>query len=86
MRRLPQQDTPCLLITASNDRAGPARVSERTVVGMRSARWLDSPGDGHLVHEEAADHGARLNRDFLATHIMRPVPRIPTARTVFKYY
>ena len=74
MRRLPQQITPCLLITASNDRAVPPATSQRAVVSMPNAQWVDIPGYGHLAHEEAADHVAPLILDFLSAHIMHPAP------------
>ena len=60
MARLPAQPQPCLLITASNDRAVPAAVSQKAVVGMPQARWVDIPRYGHLVHEEAAELVAGL--------------------------
>jgi magnesium chelatase accessory protein len=60
MVRLPAQPQPCLLITASNDRAVPAKVSEKAVAGMGQARWIDIPRYGHLVHEEAAEPVADL--------------------------
>ena len=72
MRRLPQQTTPTLLITASNDRAVPARVSQQTVANIPNAQWIDIPSYGHLVHEEAADKAAPLIRAFLAAHITNP--------------
>ena len=55
LRRMTNQTTPTLLITASNDRAVPASVSERAAQVMPDATWLDIPDYGHLVHEEAAD-------------------------------
>ncbi len=60
LRRLPQQTTPCLLITAAGDRAVPASVSERAAARMPHARWTNLPRHGHLVHEEAADEVAAL--------------------------
>ena len=65
MRRLPQQKTPTLLITASNDRAVPPRISKSAAAEMTNARWVDISGFGHLVHEEAAEPTAALIRDFL---------------------
>jgi magnesium chelatase accessory protein len=72
MRRLPHQSTPTLLITASNDRAVPATVSQRAVADMPHATWVDLPGAGHLVHEEAADRVAPLIRAFLSAHLKGP--------------
>ena len=68
MRRLPQQTTPCLLITASNDLAVPPAVSQRAAASRPNTDWVDIPGHGHLVHEEAADKVAPLIRDFLTLH------------------
>ncbi len=74
MRRLPQQTTPTLLITASNDRAVPAYISQRAATEMPQAEWVDIPGFGHLVHEEAAETVAPLILAFLLAHITRPAP------------
>ncbi len=63
--RFPRQSVPCLLLTASNDRAVPPSVSEAARDAIPGARWVDLPGYGHLVHEEAADRVAPLIRDFL---------------------
>jgi magnesium chelatase accessory protein len=60
------QTTPTLLITASNDRAVPASVSERAAQVMPAATWLDIPDYGHLVHEEAPDLVAAPILAFLA--------------------
>lgn len=65
LRRLPQQTRPCLLITATADRAVPPAVSQRAAARMAQARWINLPRFGHLVHEEAADQIATLIRDFL---------------------
>ena len=66
LRRMTNQTTPTLLITASNDRAVPASVSERAAQVMPDATWLDIPDYGHLVHEEAADLVAAPILAFLA--------------------
>ena len=66
LRRMANQTTPTLLITASNDRAVPASVSERAAQVMPDATWLDIPDYGHLVHEEAADLVAAPILAFLA--------------------
>ncbi len=63
--RLPRQNRPCLLISASKDRAVPSVVSQKSATAMPNARWVDIPGHGHLVHEEAADQVASLIDDFL---------------------
>lgn len=60
LRRLPQMAVPCLLITASNDRAVPPQVSARAAAQMANAAWVDLPGYGHLVQEEAAGKVADL--------------------------
>ena len=54
LRRMTNQTTPTLLITASKDRAVPASVSQSAAQVMPNATWLDIPDYGHLVHEEAA--------------------------------
>ena len=64
VKRLPDLHLPCLLITASNDRAVPPDVSRKAAGQLPNARWVDLPGPGHLVHEEAAAEVARLIRDF----------------------
>lgn len=65
--RLPENDTPCLLLTASNDRAVPPSVSANAALRMPNARWHDIAGLGHLVHEEAPDIVAPLILEFLTT-------------------
>ncbi|OZA18171.1 MAG: magnesium chelatase [Rhodobacterales bacterium 17-64-5] len=55
LRRLPGLAVPSLLITAAKDSAVPPAVSQRAARTMPDARWVDIPGFGHLVHEEAAD-------------------------------
>lgn len=65
LRGLSTQPVPSLLITATNDLAVPAKVSQRAARTMPDARWIDIPGLGHLVHEEAADLVARPIGDFL---------------------
>lgn len=54
LARLPGQVLPCLLITSSHDRAVPPSVSQKAALAMPDACWVDVPGYGHLVHEEAA--------------------------------
>ena len=68
LSRLPAQNTPCLLITASNDKAVPAEVSVKSAAQMPKAVCTDIPGYGHLVHEEVADKVADLIMPFLAQH------------------
>lgn len=63
--RLPALSVPCLLITASNDRAVPPAVSERAAQTMPNARWVDIPRHGHLLHEEAPAETAALIGEFL---------------------
>jgi magnesium chelatase accessory protein len=72
--RLPQQTTPCLLITAANDRAVPPAKSSNAAVRMPHARWHDVPGLGHLLHEEAPQIVAPLILDFLTTLPPAPAP------------
>lgn len=74
MRCLPQLTTPCLLITASGDRAVPPTTSGRAAAVLPNAQRVDVPGFGHLVHEEAADKIAPLIRDFLAAHAWIKAP------------
>jgi len=70
LQRLPAQTTPCLLITASNDKAVPPEVSTKASARMPGAVSTDIPGYGHLVHEEAADKVADLILPFLARHLV----------------
>jgi magnesium chelatase accessory protein len=72
--RLPQQTTPCLLITAANDRAVPPAKSSNAAARMPHARWNDVPGLGHLLHEEAPQIVAPLILDFLTTLPPAPAP------------
>jgi magnesium chelatase accessory protein len=65
LQRLGRQTVPCLLITASKDRAVPPSVSQRAAAQMPNASLVDIPGYGHLVHEEAAEPTAQLIREFL---------------------
>jgi magnesium chelatase accessory protein len=71
---LPQQTTPCLLITAANDRAVPPAKSSNAAARMPHARWHDVPGLGHLLHEEAPQIVAPLILDFLTTLPPGPAP------------
>jgi magnesium chelatase accessory protein len=66
LRRLKDQKTPTLLITATKDRAVPPSVSQRSAQVMPHATWLDIPDYGQLVHEEAADVVAPPILTFLA--------------------
>lgn len=70
--RLPRLDVPCLLITGSGDTAVPASTSERACKTMRQAIWVDLPGYGHLIHEEAADKVASLILEFLSRQSKEP--------------
>ena len=72
--RLPQQTTPCLLITAANDHAVPPAKSSNAAARMHHARWHDVPGLGHLLHEEAPQIVAPLILDFLTTLPLAPAP------------
>lgn len=63
--RLDRMTVPCLLITASNDKAVPPAVSQKAAGVLPNARWISIPGFGHLVHEEAPEATATLIRDFL---------------------
>jgi magnesium chelatase accessory protein len=72
--RLPQQTTPCLLITAANDRAVPPAKSSNAAARMPHARWHDVAGLGHLLHEEAPQIVAPLILDFLTTLPPGPAP------------
>lgn len=66
LARLPQNVVPCLLVTASGDRAVPAATSQAAAKAMPRAEWVDIPGFGHLIHEEAAEQVAPLIAGFLA--------------------
>lgn len=65
LARLPDLQTPCLLITAAKDRAVPPAVSHRAAALMPQATVIDLPDHGHLVHEEAAETIAGLILDYL---------------------
>ncbi|MDZ7904443.1 MAG: alpha/beta fold hydrolase BchO [Cypionkella sp.] len=67
LRRLPSLSLPCLLITASGDRAVPPKVSKTAAARMQNAQVADIPSFGHLVHEEAPEQVARLIHNFLRT-------------------
>ena len=69
LSRLPVQKMPCLLITASNDKAVPPEVSITAAAKMPGAVCVDIPGYGHLVHEEAADKVADVILPFLASRL-----------------
>lgn len=66
LARLPLQACPCLLITASGDRAVPPEVSQRAAARMPGARLADLGGYGHLVHEESPKAVAERVMAFLA--------------------
>lgn len=66
LRHLPQIKTPCLLITAQNDRAVPSEVSDRASRQLPNAQRRHIPQYGHLVHEESAAQVATEIIDFLA--------------------
>ncbi len=70
LSRLPAQTLPCLLITASNDKAVPPEVSIKACAQMVNADCVDIPGFGHLVHEEAAVKVAEVITPFLARHLI----------------
>ena len=63
---LPQLGLPVLLISSSGDRAVPASVSATAAKALPDAQWINLPGFGHLLHEEAADKFAPLILDVLA--------------------
>lgn len=65
LRQLPQIKTPCLLITAENDRAVPPEVSDRAATQLPNAVRTHIPQYGHLAHEEAAPLVAAHIIDFL---------------------
>jgi magnesium chelatase accessory protein len=52
--RLSRLATPTLLITGSQDRTVPPRISRDAAARMMAARYVDLPGLGHLAHEEGA--------------------------------
>jgi magnesium chelatase accessory protein len=66
MNRLPQQTIPCLLITGAQDLAVPPKVSQQSAMLMPLSRWVNLPGYGHLIHEEAAEEVAAQTLAFLA--------------------
>lgn len=66
LRRLPVQQTPCLLITSDGDKAVPFDVSTKAAAQMPDAVCVNIPRYGHLVHEEAAQKVADVILPFLA--------------------
>ncbi len=52
--RLSGLATPTLLITGSQDRTVPPRVSQDAAARMPAARYIELPALGHLAHEEDA--------------------------------
>lgn len=67
INRLPQQTTPCLLITGDKDLAVPPKISEQATERMQRGKWISLPGFGHLVQEEAAEAVAAPILAFLNT-------------------
>ncbi|MFZ1661035.1 MAG: alpha/beta fold hydrolase BchO [Paracoccaceae bacterium] len=65
MRSLPQQASPCLLITGSKDLAVPPDVSARVAAQRPDCQWSNVQGFGHLIHEEAAGVVSQLILSFL---------------------
>ena len=78
LSRLDDLKRPCLLITASNDRAVPPAVSQKAAARLLHARWVDLPGFGHLLHEEAADQTASLICAYLTSAAGLPENPTPT--------
>lgn len=69
LSRLPHLSLPCLFLTADDDKAVPAKVSERAAARMPNALWHNIPGFGHLVHEEAPEPVAQAIRAFLVPNL-----------------
>ncbi|MGR3802580.1 alpha/beta fold hydrolase BchO [Marinibacterium profundimaris] len=70
--RLPQIESPTLLIAAEGDLAVPpatSDISARRIPGAEVVRLADL---GHLAHEEAPDRVAELVTDFLRSVILQP--------------
>ena len=72
LARLPQQKTPCLLLTASKDRAVPPAVSQRVAARMPHADYAEIAGFGHLVQEENAQAVADVILLWLARQAAAP--------------
>lgn len=60
MARLPSLQEPVLLIASDRDNAVPPKVSRDAVQHMPNATYVEIPGFGHLVHEEAAGDVAKI--------------------------
>lgn len=53
--RLSAQPLPVLLLTGHRDTTVPPRVSRSAVARLPRGEWVDLPGLGHLMHEEAPE-------------------------------
>lgn len=68
LTRLPQLETPCLLITAAKDTAVPPVVSQTAAAQMPHGTCIDVGDYGHLVHEENAQLVANAIQPFLTKY------------------
>ncbi len=66
LEALPELDLPVLLMAGAQDGTVPARTSRDMAARMRDARYLEVPGDGHLMHEEHPAEVWAAIRDWLA--------------------
>ncbi|MES2664569.1 MAG: alpha/beta fold hydrolase BchO [Pseudomonadota bacterium] len=65
LARLPDLQTPTLLIATAGDKAVPARISREAAARMPDATYLEMEKLGHLAHEEAAERIAGPMLDWL---------------------
>lgn len=72
LERLPQNFVSCLLLASSNDRAVPPEVSKNAALRLPDCTYVELPGYGHLMHEEAPGEVVQFVRPFLDTHTKAP--------------
>ncbi len=70
--RLPALDVPVLLLTGHRDTTVPPRVSRSAASRLPQGAWLDLPGHGHLIHEEAPAAVAAAVLPWLAARLPGP--------------
>lgn len=68
LARLPQTAMPVLLLTSSGDLAVPPAVSRKAAAQLPRVEYIEIPGYGHLVQEEAPEAVAAALLPWLARH------------------
>lgn len=64
--RLPEIESPCLLITGKKDKAVPPKVSDKAAQLLPNAKRLELDGVGHLAHEESPELISQIVLDYCA--------------------